>query len=77
MLIRIINILQTTTQPQTGKMAPDLTKSGSNGNAQNNRVGKNGPKYQLLKPDDLVFSIWEENAKSCSVMLFLPQQNAT
>ena len=39
-------------------MAPDLTKSGSN--TQNNRVLKNGPKYQLLTPDNLAFSIWEK-----------------
>ena len=55
------------------KNGPKLTKSGSN--AQNNRVGKNGPKYRLLTPDNLAFSIWAENARSCSVLLFQPQQN--
>lgn len=34
---------------------PNITKH--TGNTQNNIVGENDPKYQLLTPDNLAFSI--------------------
>ena len=42
------------------KMVPDLIYSRSN--VQNNKVGRNDLKYQLVTLDNLGFSIWNENA---------------